>query len=86
MVSSVREKINEVEKQKKIKRRLLKEGVIDAVEKRQEPENNQPEHQEVEVREIPTETSNSDSVVESREEKVKTSKPKKKSKKASKKT
>tara|TARA_R100000773_G_C4104670_1_gene47821 strand:+ start:38 stop:298 length:261 start_codon:yes stop_codon:yes gene_type:complete len=86
MVSSVREKINEVEKQKKIKRRLLKEGVIDAVEERQESENNQPEHQEVEVREIPTETSNSDSVVESREEKVKTSKSKKKSKKASKKT
>ena len=86
MVSSVREKINEVEKQKKIKRRLLKEGVIDAVEERQEPENNMQEYQEVEVREIPTETSNSDSVVESREEKVKTSKPKKKSKKASKKT
>tara|TARA_R100001440_G_scaffold31623_1_gene50199 strand:- start:1095 stop:1355 length:261 start_codon:yes stop_codon:yes gene_type:complete len=86
MVSSVREKINEVEKQKKIKRRLIKEGVIDAVEERQKSENNQPEHQEVEVREIPTETSSSDSIVESREEKVKTSKPKKKSKKASKKT
>ena len=86
MSSSVREKIYEIEKQKKIKRRLIKEGVIDALEERQESENNQPEHQEVEVREIPTETSNSDSVVESREEKVKTSKSKKKSKKASKKT
>ena len=86
MVSSVREKINKVEKQKKIKRRLTKEGVIDAIEERQESENNQPEHKEVEVREIPTETSSSDSIVESREKKVKTSKPKSKSKKASKKT
>tara|TARA_R100001440_G_scaffold189_2_gene591 strand:- start:1095 stop:1355 length:261 start_codon:yes stop_codon:yes gene_type:complete len=86
MSSSVREKIYEVEKQKKIKRRLIKEGVIDALEERQESENNQPEHKEVEVREIPTETSSSDSIVESREKKVKTSKPKSKSKKASKKT
>tara|TARA_R100001126_G_C4756865_1_gene115759 strand:- start:118 stop:375 length:258 start_codon:yes stop_codon:yes gene_type:complete len=85
MSSSVREKIYEVEKQKKIQRRIAKEQA-NATEKRQEPENNQPEHQEVEVREIPTETSDSNSFVESREEKVKTSKSKKKSKKASKKT
>ena len=85
MVSSIREKIWQVEKEKKRQRRLAKEQGH-AVEERQEPENNQPEYKEVEVREIPTETSDSDSIVESREKKVKTSKPKKKSKKASKKT
>ena len=52
MSSSVREKIWEVEKEKKRKRRLLKEGVIDAVEERQKPENNQPEHTQVEEGEI----------------------------------
>ena len=85
MSSSVREKIYEVEKQKKIKRRLIKEGVIDALEERQESENNQPEHSQVEEGEVSTETSDSNSFVESREEKVKTSKPKKKSKKTTKK-
>ena len=85
MSSSVREKIYEVEKQKKIQRRIAKEQG-NAVEKRQEPENNQPEYKEIEVGEISTEASNSNSTNESREEKVKTSKPKKKSKKASKKT
>ena len=86
MVSSIREKIWKVEKEKKRQRRLLKEGVVDAIEERQEPENNKSEHTEIEVGEIPTETSDSDSVVNSGEEKVKVSKPKKKSKKASKKT
>ena len=83
MVSSVREKINEVEKQKKIQRRLAKEGVVNAVEERVEPENNQQEHTQVEEREIPTETSNSDSIVEIRE--VKKDKKKSKPKKATKK-
>ena len=85
MVSSVRENIWKVEKEKKRKRRLAREGVVDAVEKRQEPENNQPEHKEVEVREVPAETSNSDSVVNSGQIKAKINKPKKKAKKASKK-
>ena len=109
MVSSVREKINEVEKQKKINRRIakliqddmdssfisvdsfnnknqkLEEEVTNATEEGKEPENNQPEHKEVEVREISTETSSSDSINQSRQKKVKTAKPKKKSKKASKK-
>ena len=85
MVSSIREKIWEVEKQKKRQRRLAKEGVVNAVEERQEPENNQPEYTQVEEREVPTETSDSDSVVESGEIKAKTNKPKKKSKKTTKK-
>ena len=59
MSSSVREKIWEVEKEKKRKRRLAKEGVVDAVEERQKPENNQPEHTEVEKGEISAETSDS---------------------------
>ena len=80
MVSSIREKIWEVEKEKKRKRRLLKEGVIDAVEERQKPENNQPEHTQVEEGEVSAETSDSDSVVESGEIKAKINKPKKKSK------
>ena len=85
MSSSVREKIYEVEKQKKIQRRIAKEQG-NAVEKRQEPENNQPEHTQVEVREVPAETSNSDSVVDSGQIKAKINKPKKKAKKASKKS
>ena len=48
MSSSVREKIWEVEKEKKRKRRLAKEGVVDAVEERIKPENNQQEHSQVE--------------------------------------
>jgi hypothetical protein len=85
MVSSIREKIWEVEKEKKRQRRLAREGVIDAVEERQKPENNQPKHTQVEEREISAETSNSDSVVDSGEIKAKINKPKKKAKKASKK-
>jgi len=85
MVSSIREKIWEVEKEKKRQRRLAKEGVVDAVEERQEPENNQPKYTQVEVREISAETSDSDSVVDSGEIKAKINKPKKKAKKASKK-
>lgn len=73
MVSSIREKIWEVEKQKKIKRRLAKEGVVDAVEERIEPKNNQQEHTQVEEREISTETSSSNSTVKSRKTKKKTS-------------
>ena len=86
MSSSVKEKIYEVEKQKKIKRRLIKEGVIDALEERQESENNQPEHSQVEEGKVSTETSDSDSIVESGEVKAQINKPKKKSKKATKKT
>ena len=85
MVSSIREKIWEVEKEKKRQRRLAKEGVVNAVEERQEPENNQPEYTQVEVREISAETSDSDSVVDSGEVKAKINKPKKKAKKTSKK-
>ena len=107
MVSSIREKINQVEKQKKIQRRIAKQidddmkssfisidsfnnknqknEVTDAVEERQEPKNDQPEYKEVEVREVPTEASDSNSVVNGGEVKAKTSKPKKKAKKASKK-
>ena len=84
MVSSVREKIWEVEKEKKRQRRLAKEQGH-AVEERQEPKNDQPKYKEVEVREVPTEASDSDSVVNGGEVKAKTSKPKKKTKKASKK-
>ena len=84
MVSSIREKIWEVEKEKKRQRRLAKEQGH-AVEERQEPKNDQPKHQEVEVREVSAETSNSNSVVNGGEVKAKTSKPKKKAKKASKK-
>ena len=85
MVSSVREKIWQVEKEKKRQRRLAKEQGH-AVEERQEPENDQPKHQEVEVREVSAETSDSNSVVNSGKIKAKTSKPKKKAKKANKKT
>ena len=85
MVSSIREKIWEVEKQKKRQRRLAKEGGVDAVEERIESKDNQQEHTQVEEREVPTETSDSDSVVESGEIKAKINKPKKKSKKATKK-
>ena len=86
MVSSIREKIWEVEKEKKRQRRLAKEGVVDAVEERGKPENNQPKHSQVEKGEISAETSDSDSVVESGEVKAKINKPKKKSKKTNKKT
>ncbi len=85
MVSSIREKMWEVEKEKKRQRRLAKEGVVDAIEERIIPEDNQQEHTQVEEREVPTETSNSDSVVESGEIKAEINKPKKKSKKATKK-
>lgn len=84
MVSSVREKIWEVEKEKKRQRRLAKEQGH-AVEERQEPKNDQPKYKEVEVREVPTEASDSNSVVNGGEVKAKTSKPKKKTKKARKK-
>tara|TARA_R100001510_G_scaffold7728_2_gene6004 strand:+ start:1913 stop:2173 length:261 start_codon:yes stop_codon:yes gene_type:complete len=85
MSSSVREKIYAVEKQKKIKRRLAKEGIVDAIEERIEPENNQQEYSQVEEGELSTETSDSDSVVESGKVKAKINKPKKKAKKATKK-
>ena len=85
MVSSIREKIWEVEKEKKRQRRLAKEGVVNAVEERIESKDNQQEHTQVEEREVPTETSDSDSVVESGEIKAKINKPKKKSKKSTKK-
>jgi len=85
MSSSVREKIYAVEKQKKIKRRLAKEGIVDAIEERIESENNQQEYSQVEEGELSTETSDSDSVVESGKVKAKINKPKKKAKKATKK-
>ena len=85
MSSSVREKIYEVEKQKKIQRRIAKEQG-NAIEKRQEPETNQPEYKEVEEGKISAETSDSDSIVESGEVKAQINKPKKKSKKTTKKT
>ena len=84
MVSSIREKIWQVEKEKKRQRRLAKEQGH-AVEERQEPENDQPEHTEVEVGEVSAEASNSDSVIDSGEIQAKINKPKKKAKKASKK-
>ena len=86
MVSSIREKIWKEEKEKKIKRRLEKEGVLNAVEERQEPENDQQEHQEVEIGEVSSEASGGDSIVESGEVEAKINKPKKKAKKASKKS
>ena len=84
MSSSIREKIHAVEKQKKVERRLIKEQ-SDAIKKRQEPENNQPEYKEADVREIPTETSNSDSIIESKEEVKKTTNKKSKKKTSKKK-
>ena len=86
MVSSVRAGMIAQEKRKKILRRMAKEGVVDAVEERVKPENNQPKHSQVEKGEISAETSDSDSVVESGEVKAKINKPKKKSKKTNKKT
>ena len=85
MVSSIREKIWQVEKDKKRHRRLAKEQGH-AIEERQEPKNNQSEYKEVEVREVPTEASDSNSVVNGGEVKAKINKPKKKAKKANKKT
>ena len=85
MVSSIREKMWSVEKEKKRQRRLAKEGVVNAIEERVEPENNQQEHTQVKEREVPTETSDSNSIVESGEIKAEINKPKKKSKKATKK-
>jgi len=85
MVSSIREKMWSVEKEKKRQRRLAKEGVVNAIEERVIPEDDKQEHTQVEEREVPTETSDSDSVIESGEIKAKINKPKKKSKKATKK-
>ena len=85
MVSSVREKIWQVEKEKKRQRRLAKEKGHD-FEESQEPENDQQEHQEVEIGEVSSEASGGDSIVESGEVKAKINKPKKKSKKTNKKT
>ena len=79
MVSSIREKMWSVEKEKKRQRRLAKEGVVNAIEERIIPENNQQQHTQVDKREISTETSNSDSVIEIKKTK------KTKSKKATKK-
>ena len=84
MSSSVREKIWEVEKEKKRQRRLAKEGVVDAVEERIKPKNNQPKHSQVEEGEVSSETSNSDIVDQSGKIKAKINKPKKKSKKTTK--
>jgi len=67
MVSSIREKMWAVEREKKRQRRLAKEGVVNAVEERIIPENNQQEHTQVEEREVPTETSDSNSIIKSGE-------------------
>jgi|TARA_B100001063_G_scaffold42441_1_gene36267 formaldehyde-activating enzyme involved in methanogenesis len=85
MVSSIREKMWAVEKEKKRQRRLAKEGVIDAIEERVIPKDDKQEHTQVEEGEVSTETSDSDSVIESGEIKAKINSPKKKSKKATKK-
>lgn len=85
MVSSIREKIWEVEKEKKRQRRLAKEGIVDAVEERVKPEDNQQEHSQVKEREVSAETSDSDSIVESGKIKAKINKAKTKSKKTTKK-
>jgi|TARA_R100001126_G_C4761301_1_gene117848 hypothetical protein len=84
MSSSIREKINSVEKQKKVQRRLIKEQ-MDATKKREKPKNNQPEYKEVEERKIPTETSSGDSIIESKEEVKKTTNKKSKKKTSKKK-
>ena len=81
MVSSIREKIWEVEKEKKRQRRLAKEGVVNAIEERIIPEDNKQEHTQVEERKVSTETSDSDSFVKSGKTKKK-SKQKKANKKA----
>jgi len=47
------------------KNQKREEEVKNAVEERIEPEDNQQEHTQVEEREVPTETSDSDSIVES---------------------
>tara|TARA_R100001086_G_scaffold192167_1_gene109443 strand:+ start:215 stop:460 length:246 start_codon:yes stop_codon:yes gene_type:complete len=81
MVSSIREKIWEVEKEKKRQRRLAKEGVVNAIEERIEPKDNQQEHTQVEEGKVSTETSDSDSFIKGGKTKKK-SKQKKTSKKA----
>ena len=62
------------------KNQKREEEVKNAVEERIEPEDNQQEHTQVEEREIPTETSDSNSIVESGKVKAEINKPKKKSK------
>ena len=85
MVSSVREKVWAVEKEKKRQRRLAKEGVVNAIEERIEPKNNQQEHTQVEEGKVSAEASNSDSIVKSGKIKAKINKPKTKIKKTTKK-
>ena len=77
--SSVSRKVAEVEKAKKVERR-------NAIIERQKPKDDIVKHIETEVRGIPAETSSSDSVIDSGEIQAKINKPKKKAKKASKKT
>ena len=76
--SSLNRKVAEVEKAKKVERR-------NAIEKRQQPEVDQRQHQQIEVGGVPPETGSGDSVVESGEVKAQINKPKKKSKKTTKK-
>ena len=54
--SSLNRKVAEVEKAKKVERR-------NAIEKRQQPEVDQRQHQQIEVRGVSSETSSGDSVV-----------------------
>ena len=76
--SSVSRKVAVIEKAKKVERR-------NAIIERQKPKDDIVKHIETEVRGIPAETSSSDSVIDSGEIKAKINKPKKKSKKATKK-
>ena len=73
--SSLNRKVAEVEKAKKVERR-------NAIEKRNQPLNDQQEHIEAEIRMVPAETSSSDSpVISQKTEKKATSKKKKTAKK-----
>ena len=62
--SSLNRKVAEVEKAKKVERR-------NAIEKRQQPEVDQRQHQQIEVGGVPPETSSGDSVVNGGEVKAK---------------
>tara|TARA_R100001126_G_C4862679_1_gene168330 strand:+ start:923 stop:1201 length:279 start_codon:yes stop_codon:yes gene_type:complete len=86
MVSSIRERMWSVEKEKKRQRILSKEkaleekkGAVDAIKERIEQKNDKSKHKEIEERKIPTETSGGDSIIESKKEFKKT--PKKKGQK-----
>ena len=70
--SSLNRKVAEVEKAKKVERR-------NAIEKRQQPEVDQRQHQQIEVGGVSPETSSSDSSIDSGKVEVKPKAPKAKS-------